>query len=68
MCISIPAKVLRMDKQCAEVEVDGTRRTVLLAEGIKECQWLLIFSGVAIAELTNEEALEMTTLLKAARQ
>lgn len=67
MCISIPAKVVKMDARTALVEVGGIRRTVLLAEGIKQCDWLLISSGIAIAELTRETALEMTALFKDAR-
>lgn len=64
MCISLPGKVLAIDGQAAEVETAGARRKVLLA--VPDAQvgtWVLIHSGIAIAQLDPGAAQDALQLL-----
>jgi hydrogenase assembly chaperone HypC/HupF len=65
MCLSIPAKVLEFSDDSALVQVDsGLVRRVVLAPGVQQSEWLLLYAGVAIGALTADEAEEMRRLIK----
>lgn len=66
MCISIPARVLETTDTSALVEVGpGLTKKVLLAPGVEAREWVLIYGGIAISDITVAEAKEMLLLLEA---
>lgn len=64
MCLGIPAQVEEFvedsDRQLAEVDVSGVRRTVNVGlvepEGLEPGDWILLHVGFAIAKIDEEEA------------
>ena len=64
MCLGIPAKVESFvegsDRQLAEVDVSGVRRTVNVGlveeDGLAAGDWVLLHVGFAIAIIDEEEA------------
>ncbi len=59
MCLAVPAQVISIDGDCAEVRVGGVRRQVrleLLAEKAQAGDYLLVHSGFALHKLGDEEA------------
>ena len=66
MCISVPAKICSIDNHAAEVEIMGTKRTVLLtAEAVDVGNWVLVYSGIAVSKISEAEAHEILQLLGA---
>lgn len=64
MCLGIPAKVESFvedsDRQLADVDVSGVRRTVNVGlveeDGLEAGDWVLLHVGFAIAIIDEEEA------------
>ncbi len=60
MCLAIPARVIRIDGEKAEVDIGGVRREASLAlvadAGIAVGDYVLVHTGYAIAKLKEEEA------------
>lgn len=64
MCLGIPAQVEGFvedsDRQLAEVDVSGVRRTVNVGlveeDGLEAGDWVLLHVGFAIARIDEEEA------------
>ena len=68
MCISLPAKIISLHGNQAEVEFNGMRRHVLMAaEGAAAGDWVLIYGGVALNVLDEASAEETCRLLRAMR-
>ena len=69
MCLTAPALVLSVAGAFAVVEQDGRRRraSLLLLNGVRPGDWLLVGAGTALRRLEADEALELTELLGAAR-
>lgn len=65
MCLSLPAKVLKVDGDMAEVSVGGTvfRAGVQMVDGVRPGDWVLLHAGFAIGMMKEEEALETLRLL-----
>lgn len=63
MCISIPAKILSIDGSCAEVELQGLRKRVLLMVQAREGDWVLLYGGAALRLLDPEQAKEGLAVL-----
>lgn len=66
MCISIPAKTIRQDSDSLLVEARGALRRVLRAPGVQGLDWVLLYGGIAIGDLTEAEALTILETLKIA--
>lgn len=66
MCLSVPAKVLRVQGKAAEVEVYSQQRTVLLTEDapVGVGDWVLVYGTVALRKIDAEEAAEILQLLE----
>jgi hydrogenase expression/formation protein HypC len=63
MCLAIPSKVLKVDreKNVAEVDTLGVKRVVsldLLSEPVEEGEYLLIHVGYAMGKIDEKSALE----------
>ena len=63
MCVGIPAQVVEIlaaEKKAAIVEVEGVRREVsiviVLDEGVKVGDWVLLHVGFAMSIIDEEEA------------
>ncbi len=64
MCLSVPARVISICGQRAEVEVYGERRQVFLAcDPPQAGDWVLLYSGMALTVLDKEAAKETLDLL-----
>lgn len=60
MCLAVPAKVVKVEGDHAEVEIGGIRReasiALLLGEGVAIGDYVLIHTGYAISKVDEEEA------------
>jgi len=65
MCLSVPAKVLNVNGNIAEVSIGGTLFTagIQLVEDIKPGDYILLHAGFAIRKLSADEAEETINLL-----
>lgn len=65
MCLSVPAKIVRLEGQQAQVEVYSQSRTVTLTcPDAKVGDWVLLYGNVALAVLDSRTAHETLSLLK----
>ena len=66
MCLGIPAKVLKIEGDIAEVEVSGVVRKAGLhiLPDAKVGNWVILHAGLAIQILNEEEAQETLELLE----
>ncbi len=58
MCLAIPARIISVDGDKAEVDIGGIRREASLAlvSGIKVGDYVLVHTGYAIAKIAEDEA------------
>jgi hydrogenase expression/formation protein HypC len=65
MCLSIPAKVLVINGNTADVSVGGTvfKAGLQMVENVKEGDYVLLHTGFAIQKISEEEALETLRIL-----
>jgi hydrogenase expression/formation protein HypC len=65
MCLSVPAKVLSVDGDMAEVSVGGAvfRAGVQMVEDVRPGEYILLHAGFAIGRMNEEEALETLRIL-----
>jgi len=66
MCLAVPARVLSIQGQEAEVDLSGVRRTISIAltPEVRTGEYVLIHTGFAINILDEEEALETLRLFE----
>lgn len=60
MCLSIPAKVIKIEGQMAIVSVGGStyNASLQMLDDVEEGDYILLHTGFAIQKLEEEEALE----------
>jgi len=65
MCLAIPAKVIKIEGDIAEVELADViiKANIQLVEGVEVGSWLLIHAGYAIGVMSEEEAMESLDLI-----
>lgn len=70
MCLGIPGRILEFvdpARQLAKAEVSGVRRTInvglVLADGLREGDWVLIHVGFALSIIDEDEARRTTEFL-----
>jgi len=60
LCLAIPAKVIKIEGEKAEVEIGGIRKEASLAlvtdQGVGIGDYVLIHTGYAITKIDEEEA------------
>jgi hydrogenase assembly chaperone HypC/HupF len=56
MCISLPVQILSVSGQYARVKLHGRERSVLLAVDAAPGEWILLYAGVGIKVIGEEEA------------
>ena len=65
MCLAIPMKVVKVDKNEAVVESGGLRRTANMSflKGVKKGDYILIHAGFAIEKVNTKEAKKTLKLI-----
>jgi hydrogenase expression/formation protein HypC len=66
MCLSVPALVLRIEGDMAEVSVGGAvfRAGLQMVENVVVGDYILLHTGFAIQKLDERDAIETLELLK----
>mgnify|MGYP006266434495 CR=1 FL=1 len=66
MCLGIPAKVLSIEGELADVEIGGAVRkaNIQLVPEVKIGEYVLLHAGFAIQKLDEADALETLKLLE----
>ena len=66
MCLAIPAKVIKIEKTLAEVDMAGVKREVdvRFLEDTKVGDYVLVHAGFAIEKIDEKEAQETLKILK----
>jgi hydrogenase expression/formation protein HypC len=65
MCLSVPALVISIDGQMADVSVGGAlfKAGLHMVENVKAGDYILLHAGFAIQKISDEEAHETLSLL-----
>jgi hydrogenase expression/formation protein HypC len=68
MCLGVPMLVKKIENDIATCEIDGVEReaSLMLVDGIKVGDYVLIHAGFAIERLDEDEAAETLTALRSA--
>lgn len=68
MCLAVPSKILRIEDRTAVVDAGGvTRRaSLLLAEGVKTGDYVIVHAGFVIQKIDEHEAQAALKLLRQA--
>jgi len=66
MCLSIPAKVLSVNEEMAEVSAGGTifKAGLQMLENVKVGEYVLVHAGFAIQKVSEEEAQKTLKLFR----
>jgi hydrogenase expression/formation protein HypC len=66
MCLAIPVKVIKVEKELAEVDMAGVKRevNVRFLEEVRVGDYILVHAGFAIEKINAQEAQETLRLLK----
>lgn len=66
MCLSVPAKIVSIENEMAQVSIGGTIITtgLQLIENPQINEWVLVHSGFAIEKISEEDAAETLKLLE----
>lgn len=66
MCLSVPAKVVKIEGLMADVSVGGAvfRAGLHMIENVSVGDYILLHAGFAIQKISEKEALETIRLLK----
>ncbi len=66
MCLSVPALVVSIQGDTAEVSVGGAlfRAGLQMVEGVRKGDYILLHAGFAIQKISEEEAQETLKLLR----
>jgi len=66
MCLSVPALVLKIESEMADVSVGGAvfKAGLQMVENVKVGDYILLHAGFAIQKLDEKEAIETIGLLK----
>lgn len=66
LCLAIPARIIKIIGDRAEVDIGGIVReaSIALVKDVKEGDYVLIHTGYAIAKISEEEAEELLSIWK----
>jgi hydrogenase expression/formation protein HypC len=66
MCLSIPAKIININGDIADVSVGGTifKAGLQMVENVEVGNYVLLHAGFAIQMISEEEALETIKILR----
>jgi len=65
MCLSVPAMVVALDGQMADVSVGGAlfKAGLHMVENVRPGDYILLHAGFAIQKISKEDAIETLKLL-----
>lgn len=68
MCIAIPSKIVKIEKNMATIDVDGAKReaSLLLLDDPKVGDYVIVHAGFAIHKINEADALESLKLMRKA--
>jgi hydrogenase expression/formation protein HypC len=68
MCLAIPSKIIRIEKEMAVIDVDGVQReaSLLLLADARVGDYVIVHAGFAIQKIDEVTAKETLELLKEA--
>ena len=66
MCLSIPAQIIKIEGQMADVSIGGAlfKAGLQMVENVRVGDYILLHAGFAIQKISEEDALETIKLLK----
>ena len=66
MCLSIPARVVKINGDIADVSVGGTifKASLQMVENVEIGDYILLHTGFAIQKIKEEDALQTLQILK----
>lgn len=66
MCLSVPARIVRIDGQIADVSVGGAvfKAGLQMVENVRTGDYILLHAGFAIQKISEEVAIISINLLK----
>lgn len=66
MCLSVPAKVIGIDGNMADVSVGGSvfKAGLQMVDDVRTGDYILLHAGFAIQKLSEKEALETLDLIR----
>ena len=67
MCVGVPMRVISIDGSDAVAEIDGVRRQaslMLMADEVREGDFVIVHAGFAIARLDEAEAQETLAMMR----
>ena len=64
MCVGLSAKVVKINNGTAVIDADGAKREISaqLLEDLEPGDYVMVHAGVAIAKITDEDAVSYTHL------
>jgi hydrogenase expression/formation protein HypC len=66
MCLSVPAQVINIEDQMADVSIGGAifKAGLHMVDDVRVGDYILLHAGFAIQKISEKEALETISLLK----
>jgi hydrogenase expression/formation protein HypC len=66
MCLSVPAQVIKIEDQMADVSIGGAifKAGLHMVDDVRVGDYILLHAGFAIQKISEKEALETISLLK----
>jgi hydrogenase expression/formation protein HypC len=66
MCLSVPAQVVKIEGQMADVSVGGAffKAGLHMVDNVRVGDYILLHAGFAIQKISEKEALETISLFK----
>ena len=66
MCLAVPMKILKIEKDIANAELGGIEKEIslVLIENVKVGDYILVHAGYAIQVIDEEDARDTIALLK----
>lgn len=70
MCLSIPAKIIKIEMDTAQVSVSGNiyRANIMLLDDIDVGDYILLHAGFAIQKISEEDAESTNRILEEIRK
>jgi hydrogenase expression/formation protein HypC len=68
MCLAIPSKIVKIEKDIGTLDVQGVRRqaSLLLIEDARVGDYVIVHAGFAIHKIDESEAMEALKILRQA--
>ncbi|MCX7695543.1 MAG: HypC/HybG/HupF family hydrogenase formation chaperone [Caloramator sp.] len=66
MCLAVPLKIVSIDGNSAQAEIEGVKRTIRIdfVKNVNIGDYVIVHAGFAIEKLKEEDAIENLLLIK----